>query len=78
MAIAAQSLFEEAKCYECYGPLTQGQLLTLALLRRIALAHNAAAQVSPQQLISATTCYACLGLSMFELMELGLLNIIAI
>ena len=74
MAIAAQSLFEEAKCYECYGPITLPQLLTLALLRRQLLALNPASDVSAQGLISYAKCYACYTGSMFDLMELALLD----
>jgi len=76
MPVATNTLMEEAKCYECFGPLTSAEMLELALLRRRALQVNAAALVSPQQLFDATKCYACLGASLFELMKLGLLNII--
>lgn len=76
MAIAVNTLMEEGKCYQCYGLLTAAQILEIALLRRQALALDAAAEVSPQQLLTATQCYACLGLSYFELFKLGLLNLI--
>lgn len=77
MAIATNTLMDEGKCYECYGPLSSSEILELALLRRRALQVNASADVTPQGLFTATKCYACLGASLFELMKLGLLNIIA-
>lgn len=67
---------EEAKCYACYGELSAGDMLEVALLRRQALAVDPSAAVSPQQLLEATKCYACLGASYFDLYKLGLLNII--
>ncbi len=76
MAIATNTLMEEAKCYACFGPLSSAQLLELALLRRRALQVDAAAVVTPNGLFEATKCYACLGASMFDLFKLGLLNII--
>ena len=77
MAIPANTLMEEGKCYMCFGELSTAQILELALLRRIVLAADPAADVSPQGLISTTNCYACLGLSMFDLMLLALLSLLA-
>ena len=76
MAVAVNTLMDEGKCYNCYGELSSAQILELALLRRRALQVSPAALVSPQQLLDATKCYACLGASFFELFKLGLLNII--
>ncbi len=76
MAIATDTLMDEGKCYNCFGELTAAQILEIALLRRRALQVSAAALVSPQQLLDATKCYACVGASFFELYKLGLLNII--
>lgn len=73
-AIAAPLLFSEAVCYACYGPITESQMLTLALERRWLLSLDAAADVSPQGLITYATCYACYTGSMFELFELALLD----
>lgn len=36
MAIDPQTLFDEAKCFSCFGSLTAEQMLELALLARIA------------------------------------------
>lgn len=76
-AIATDTLLEEAKCYECYGPLTQAQLLELALTRRWLLTLSPAADTTPQALISYAKCYTCYGLSMFEMMQIALLDQIA-
>lgn len=76
-AIAPNTLLEEAKCYECFGPLSQGQLLKLALLRRQLLALNASAEVDAQSLFEYGKCYACLGLSIFDILEVSLLDQIA-
>lgn len=69
-----QELLEEVKCYECFGQVTQAQLISLGLLRRILLAANPTADVSAQALISYAGCYACYGASMYDLMELALLD----
>ena len=77
MAIATNTLMDEGKCYNCYGELTAAQILEIALLRRVALGLSPTAAVSPQELLTATQCYACLGASIYELFKLGLLNIIS-
>ena len=76
MAIAANTLFEETKCYACTGQIDQTQLLKLGLLRRIALSVNPAADVTYQALIDSSECYLCVGVSLYDSLELGLLNII--
>lgn len=76
MPVATDTLMDEGKCYNCYGELSAAQILEIALLRRRALQVSAGAAVSPQELLDATKCYACLGASYFDLFKLGLLNII--
>jgi len=77
-AVPTDTLMSEAKCYECYGPMTTAQLLILAQLRRWLLSVEPTADVSPQGLVAYAKCYACLGnLSMYELMMLALLDQIA-
>lgn len=74
-AIAASTLLDEAKCYMCFGELTTGQMLILALERRILLARNAAADVSPQALVDYAKCNLCYTEgSMFDAMEMALLD----
>jgi len=77
MAIATNTLMEEGKCYACTGELSAPQILELTLLRRQALVVNATADVTVNGLLAIAKCYACMGASMFELLKLGLLNIIA-
>jgi len=75
MAFAAQTLFDEAKCYTCFGELTAGQMLVLALERRILVARNPAADVSPQALVAYAKCDLCFTEgSMFDAMEMALLD----
>ena len=74
-AIAASTLFDEAKCYMCFGELTAGQMLTLALERRILLSRNANADVSPQGMVTYSQCNLCYTEgSMFDAMEMALLD----
>lgn len=76
--VATNTLMEEGKCYACFGPLTAGQILTLAQLRRWLISLAPAADTSPQALVEYSKCYACLGsLSIYELMMLALLDQIA-
>lgn len=75
MAIAAQTLIDEAKCYTCYGELTIGEMLVLALERRILLGRNPSADVSPQGLVAYAKCDLCFTEgSMFDAMEMALLD----
>jgi hypothetical protein len=76
MAVVANTLLDEVKCYACTGEIGMSQLLKLALLRRIALTNNPAADVTYQALIDSSECYLCLGISVYDALELGLLNII--
>ena len=73
-AVATDTLLSEAKCYECYGSSTVGQLLILAQLRRQLLALNASADVSPQGLMAYAKCYACYGLSFTDIFEIAMLD----
>lgn len=72
-----QSLLTQAAPYIGYGTsIFQG--LKLALLAQIAVAHNAAANVTPAGLIAAGPCWPCFSNSdVGRLMELQLLRIIA-
>lgn len=77
-AVPVDTLMDEGKCYECYGPLTQAQILNLSQLRRWLLSLDPAAETDPQSLVAYAKCYACLGsLSMYDLMSLALLDQIA-
>ena len=76
-AVATDTLLGEAKCYECYGNATIGELLILAQLRRQLLALNAAADVTPQGLLTYAKCYACYGMSFTDLFEIAMLDQIA-
>lgn len=53
------------------------QAQKLALLAQIALKLNPNANVEPQQLMEQGKCFACVGASEAEIMELALLAIIA-
>jgi hypothetical protein len=77
MATDAQSLLTQASPYIGFGTsIYQG--LKIALLVQIALAHNPAANVTPQALITAGRCNACFAnLDVGRIMELQLLTIIA-
>lgn len=77
MTIPIQTLYDEAKCYACYG-LSESEALTLALERRWALKVNPAADVTPEGLLVSSACYACYtNGNLFDLFELALLNIVA-
>ena len=75
-ALPVGELVEEAKCYGCYGPLTMQQLLTLAIERRAVLEADPAADVSPAALLANNSCVMCYGMSAFDVMEIGLLNLL--
>jgi hypothetical protein len=75
MAIDAQTLLGEAKCYECYGPLTLAQMLALALERRILLSLDPDANVSANALLEYAKCDLCFTEgSTFDAMEMALLD----
>ena len=76
-ATDSQSLFTQANGYTGYG-MSMYQALKIALLVQIAQAHNAAADVSPQGLITAGKCFSCFAnADVGKIMELQLLVIIA-
>lgn len=75
-AVPMQTLMDEAKCYACFGPVTDGEMLEIALLRRWLLSIKPAADASAQSLLTYTQCYACLGMSYGQLFILGLLGMI--
>lgn len=77
MATDPNILLAESKCYECFGPLTISQLLVLALLRRSVLAADPAAAVDPQSLVTYGKCFACYGMSMSDIMQMALLDMLA-
>jgi len=73
----ADELYLEAKCFLCYG-MTQAQALKLALLRRKALELDPDADVTPETLLLNASCYNCYANgSIYDLLELALLAIIA-
>jgi hypothetical protein len=73
-AIPAQDLFTEGKCYECFGELTQPQILKITILARQLVALSPSADVTPQGLLTYATCYACYTGSYYDLMEIALLD----
>lgn len=77
MAIEADILFSEARCYTCTGMVSQSQALTLALMRRWLIALNPAADTSVDGLTAVAGCLGCnSNASLFEQLELGLLSLI--
>ena len=68
-----QALLNSASCFDCL----QGgevQLVKLALLSKILLALNPAADVSPQSLLNGANCFACYGnVGTLRLIELQLI-----
>lgn len=72
----ANQLAADSKCYECYGPNDYTlRLMELALLRRILLAIDPAAETDPQKLLDEAVCFNCFGSSSIEqLMELVMLQ----
>lgn len=74
--IPAQTLFSESKCYNCYGELTSGENIILALWRRLVLEVTPTADVSPQGLVAYAKCYLCFTEgSMFDAMEMALMDL---
>jgi len=73
-AVPMQTLMDEAKCYACFGPVTDAEMIEIALLRRWLLSIQPAAETSAQALLTYTQCYACLGMSFGQLFILGLLG----
>lgn len=72
----ANELAADSKCYECYGPNDYTlRLMELALLRRILLALDPAAETDPQKLLDEAVCFNCFGSSSIEqLIELAMLQ----
>lgn len=64
----APTLLSSAQCLVCFGELSIGEALELALWQQI----NAMPS-DPQTLISEGHCFACHGASTFEIMKLALL-----
>jgi|SRR6185369_13318363 len=76
--IDAQTLFSESKCYNCYGELTTGENIILALWRRVVLSIDPTADVSPQGLVAYSKCYLCFTEgSMFDAMEMAMMNMVS-
>lgn len=72
--IDSQTLFNETKCYLCYGPISESQMLALGLERRWLLNLDSTADVSPQSLLAYAKCYACYAGNTYDLLELALLD----
>lgn len=77
MATDANTLYEESKCYLCAG-VTQAEALKLALEARWLLALDPTADTSVDGLTNYGKCYACLGLSLFDLLEISMLDQISL
>lgn len=72
-----QSLMTQGSCFACYGASTY-EIMKLALLAQISLAHNPDNNTDPVFLISEGRCYECFGqVTIPQLMILVLLNQIA-
>lgn len=77
MALDPQTLVAEGRCYQCRG-ISLYMTIKLALLRRIAITTNPAADVSPAGLEARAVCYDCISSpSIGQVYELALLDIIA-
>lgn len=72
-----QTLLDEAEIYASFGAIGTAGLLRLALMARAVLAVNPAADVSAQGLMTYGQCYACLGLSSQEIMEISLMDMLS-
>lgn len=70
-----QTLISQGSCYECYGPLTMGDLMKIVLLSNILLAQNPMAATDPQSLYAYGKCFNCYGpLSPADIMIIALLD----
>lgn len=70
-------LYQEAKCFLCYG-MTQAQALKIALLVRQVTQRDPDADVTAEGLLTSASCYNCYAQgSMFDLFELALLDILS-
>ena len=73
-AQSAQSLFELAGCLSCLGPVDNAQTMRLGLLLNI-LSELEVETMTPQELMTEASCYACLpGVSQGDAIELALLD----
>jgi hypothetical protein len=74
-ALNPQTLISEGRCYECFvADLSLAKGIKLALLARTLIALVPTADVTPQGLLTYAQCYACYGMSQFEMIELALLD----
>ena len=77
MATDPQSLMTQGHCFACYNASTY-EILKLAILAQISLAHNPANDVTPQGLLAQGKCLECFGMvSEPKIMELVLWTQIA-
>lgn len=73
----AQSLFTQARCYECLG-LSAYQVMKLGLLAQISTNANPENATDPTSLISQGRCLGCAAnANIGQIMELALLTQIA-
>lgn len=77
MASDFNTLNSEASCFLCAG-VTQAEALKLALEARWLLALDPTADTSVAGLTNYGKCYACLGLSLFDLLEISMLDQISL
>lgn len=74
-AISTQTLFDEASCFNCFGSLSQTQLLRLAYLSRMLHSLDPMAATDPQSLVTYGRCFSCSAYpSLGDIMELSLLD----
>lgn len=77
-ATPAQTLIAEgAKFSGFIADLSAMRQMKLALLVRTLVALDPNADTSPQTLLAYAKCYACYGISQFEMVELALLDLIS-
>lgn len=77
-AIASSILLEEAKCYFCFiTDLSIARGIKLALLARTLIALVPTANTTPQALLAYANCYGCYGATLYDMIELALLDQIA-
>jgi len=77
MPVTFQSLFDDAACYACYGALTDAQLMKLAMLKNLLLEVAPGSNTSAAYLVQYGQCFACVGMSMADIMEIALLNLLS-
>jgi len=66
--VSPQGLISQGACFSCGGLASTGQIMILVLLRQISGGSSGV-----QDLLDQGKCYACAGVSMYEVLKLSLL-----